>query len=195
VAADATVMRVSVRHHSHSFRDYLAVEEISTVKHEFLDGEIYAMAGGTVLHAALSAAMLAALHGQLGGRCRVFSSDLRIRVRATGLASYPDVTVVCGATETDPESADTVVNPTLVVEVLSPSTMDYDLGEKFDHYRRVPSLMAVIYVWQDRRRIEIREREANAWKVSVAEGGETAAVTSLGISVLVDVLHAEAGAP
>ena len=156
-------MSVSVRHHRHSFRDYLAVEEISTVKHEFLDGEIYAMAGGTVLHAALSAAILAALHQQLGGRCRVFSSDLRIRVRATGLASYPDVTVVCGATETDPESPDTVVNPTLVVEVLSPSTMDYDLGEKFEHYRQIPSLTAVIYVWQDRRRIEIRERAASAW--------------------------------
>jgi Uma2 family endonuclease len=95
-------MSVSVRHHRHSFRDYLAVEEISTVKHEYLDGEIYAMAGGSVLHAALSAAMLAALHRQLGGRCRVYSSDLRIRVRATGLASYPDMTVVCGAAETDP---------------------------------------------------------------------------------------------
>ena len=188
-------MSVSVRHHRHSFRDYLAVEEISTVKHEFLDGEIYAMAGGTVLHAALSAAMLAALHQQLGGRCRVFSSDLRIRVRATGLASYPDVTVVCGATETDPESADTVVNPTLVVEVLSPSTMDYDLGEKFDHYRQVPSLTAVIYVWQDKRQIEIRERAASAWKTSVAGPGETATVASLGVNLAVDALHADAGAP
>src|SRR5262249_5785101 len=113
-AADATVMSGSARHHRHSFKEYLAVEEVSTAKHEYLEGEIYAMAGGSVLHAALSAATLAALHAQLGGRCRVYSSDLRIRVRATGLASYPDVTVVCGAAETDPESADTVINPTLV---------------------------------------------------------------------------------
>src|SRR5438128_717933 len=121
-------MAVPVRLHHHSFRDYLAVEEVSTVKHEYLDGEIYAMAGGSVLHAALSAAMVAALHAQIRGRCRVYSSDLRIRVRATGLATYPDVSVVCGPVKTDPESDDTVVNPTAVVEVLSPGTIDYDLG-------------------------------------------------------------------
>ena len=164
-------MSVSVRHHRHSYQDYLAVEEISTVRHEYLDGEIYAMAGGSVLHAALAAATLAALHRQLGGRCRVYSSDLRIRVRATGLASYPDVTVVCGPAETDPENADTVVNPTLVVEVLSPGTMDYDLGEKFDHYRRIPSLTAVLYVSQDRRQLEIRERTDDEWKTTQASAG------------------------
>lgn len=186
-------MSVSARHHRHSFQDYLAVEEVSTVKHEFLDGEIYAMAGGSVLHAALSAGTLAALHSQLGGRCRVYSSDLRIRVRATGLASYPDVTVVCGATETDPDSADTVVNPTLVVEVLSPGTMDYDLGEKFEHYRQIPSLSAVIYVWQDRRKIEVRERSGGAWKPSTAGPSETAIVSALGIGLDVDSLYANAG--
>jgi Uma2 family endonuclease len=124
-------MGVPVNLHHHSFKDYLAVEQISTVRHEYLAGEIYAMAGGSVLHAALSASVLTSLHGQRGGRCRVYSSDLRIRVLATGLASYPDVAVVCGPAETDPESADTVVNPTAVVEVLSPGTIDYDLGEKF----------------------------------------------------------------
>jgi Uma2 family endonuclease len=186
-------MSVSARHHRYSFQDYLAVEEISTVKHEYLDGEIYAMAGGPVLHAALSAATLAALHRQFGGRCRVYSSDLRIRVRATGLASYPDVTVVCGAAETDPENADTVVNPTLVVEVLSPSTMDYDLGEKFEHYRQIPSLSAVLYVWQDRRQIDVRE-SAGGWKASIAKSGETAALESLGVRLEVDSLYADAGA-
>ena len=75
------------------------------------------------------------------------------------------------------------MNPTLVVEVLSPSTMDYDLGEKFEHYRQIPSLTAVIYVWQDSRRVEIRERSANAWQVSVAGAGETATVTSLGVNL------------
>ena len=192
-AADATVMSVSVRHHRHSYQDYLAVEEISTVRHEYLDGEIYAMAGGSVLHAALAAATLAALHRQLDGRCRVYSSDLRIRVRATGLASYPDVTVVCGPAETDPESAETVVNPTLVVEVLSPGTMDYDLGEKFDHYRRIPSLTAVLYVSQDRRQLEIRQRTDDEWKTTQANAGQNLSIASIGCRLDVDALYADAG--
>jgi Uma2 family endonuclease len=187
-------MSVSVRHHRHSFQDYLAVEEVSTVRHEFLDGEIYAMAGGSVLHAALSAAALAALHSQLAGRCRVYSSDLRIRVRATGLASYPDVTVVCGAVETDPENAETVVNPALVVEVLSPGTMDYDLGEKFEHYRQIPSLTAVVYIWQDRRRVEIRERSGSTWKTTVIGPGEMATNAALGVGLDVDAFYTDAGA-
>ena len=186
-------MSVSVRHHRHSFKDYLAVEEVSTVKHEYLDGEIYAMAGGSVLHAALSAATLAALHRQLAGRCRVFSSDLRVRVRATGLASYPDVTVVCGAAETDPESADTVVSPTLVVEVLSPGTMEYDLGEKFDHYRQIPSLGAVLYVWQDKRQVEVRERAGGDWKTTTVGAGGTASISSIGCALDADALYEDAG--
>jgi Uma2 family endonuclease len=187
-------MSVSVRHHRHSFQEYLAIEEISTIRHEYLDGEIYAMAGGSVLHAALSAAVLAALHNQLTGRCRVYSSDLRIRARATGLASYPDVTVVCGAAETDPESADTVVNPTVIVEVLSPGTMDYDLGEKFEHYRRIPSLTAVLYVWQDRPQVELRERADTDWKATPAAAGESISIRSLGFRLEVDALYTDAGA-
>ena len=170
------------------------MEEISTVRHEFLDGEIYAMAGGSVLHAALSAAALAALHRQLAGRCRVYSSDLRVRVLATGLASYPDVTIVCGAAEMDPENRDTVVNPTAVVEVLSPGPMDYDLGEKFEHYRRIASLAAVVYVWQDRRQIEVRERTREGWKVTVVATGGMAPVDALGARLEVDALYVDAGA-
>jgi len=188
-------MSVPVRRHRHSFQDYLAVEEVSTVKHEFLDGEIYAMAGGTILHAALSASTMAALHRNLGARCRLYSSDLRIRVRATGLASYPDVTMVCGPEETDPENAETIVNPTLVVEVLSPGTMDYDLGEKFEHYRQIPSLAAVVYVSQDRRQIEVRENAAGTWKMSIAGPGETATISSLGLRLDVDAVYDDAGAP
>jgi Uma2 family endonuclease len=187
-------MTVSARHSRHSFQDYLAIEEVSTVRHEFLDGEIYAMAGGSVLHAALSAAVLAALHRQLNGRCRVYSSDLRIRVTATGLATYPDVAVVCGGVQTDPENGETVVNPTLIVEVLSPTTMDYDLGEKFVHYRQIPSLAAVVYVFQDRRLIEIRDRSAGGWKSSSAGAGTTATVAALGVTIDVDALYADAGA-
>ena len=181
--------------HHYSFEDYLAVEEMNPVRHEFLDGEIYAMAGGTILHAALAVAVSSALHRQLAGRCRVFSSDLRIRSLATGLACYPDVTVVCGNVETDPESKETVANPMVVVEVLSPATIDYDLGEKFEHYRRIPSLTAVVYVWQDRRQIEIRARgTADDWRVAVAGSGSVTRLESLGCTLDVDTLYADAGA-
>ena len=96
------------------------------------------MAGGTPQHAALGAAVSAALLAQLrGGPRRVYSSDLRIRVAATGLATYPDVTVVCGRSERDPANEVTVVNPRVVVEVLSPGTEDYDRGEKLEHYKQI----------------------------------------------------------
>lgn len=181
--------------HSYSFQDYLLVEEMSSVKHEYLDGEIYAMAGGSILHAALSGSVLAMLHGQLAGRCRVHSSDLRIRVAATGLTSYPDVTVVCGPVQTDPESQDTVVNPTLVVEVLSPATIAYDLGKKFEHYSQIPLLQAVVYVWQDQPRIEVRERAGEGWRTAVVEAHGTAAISGLDCRLDVDALFADAGAP
>ena len=189
-------MGVPAHLHQHSFQDYLAVEEISNVKHEYLAGEIYAMAGGSVRHAGLSASITAMLHSQLRGRCRVYSSDLRIRALATGLASYPDVTVVCGAAETDPESADTVVNPAVLVEVLSPGTIDYDLGEKFEHYRQIPSLKAVVYVWQDRRQIEVRYRiGSESWQTDTTSGSSAIArIDALGCDVDLDALYVDAGA-
>src|SRR5438128_1599651 len=106
--------------HRYQFADYLRVEADSNVKHEFLGGEIYAMPGGTPRHAELATSVSALLFAQLRpGPCRLFSSDLRIRVAATGLATYPDASVVCGELETDPESTTTVTNPRVLVEVLS----------------------------------------------------------------------------
>jgi Uma2 family endonuclease len=181
--------------HGYSFRDYLSVEEVSTVRHEFLDGEIYAMAGGSVLHAALAGVVLGELRAQSKGRCRAFSSDLRTRVPPTGLVSYADVTVVCGPVEVDPEDADTVTNPSVIVEVLSPTTMAYDLGQKFEHYSRIASLRAVIYLWQDPHQIEVRERGADGAFVSVQSGrGERAHVRSLAIELDVDAIYREATA-
>lgn len=187
-------MGVTARLHHYSFEEYLAVEEISVVRHEFLDGEIYARAGGSISHAALSVAASSALQSQLAGRCRVFSSDLRIRCVVTGLACYPDVSVVCGELATDPASTDTVINPTAIVEVLSPATMDYDLGEKFSHYEQVPSLKAVVYVWQDRRQIEVRARDqGNSWRRQVVTEGSVFRIDALAVTVDVSALYTAAG--
>ena len=92
------------------------------------------------------------------------------------------------------QNADTVVNPTLVVEVLSPGTVGYDLGEKFEHYRRIPSLTAVLYVSQDRRQIEIRSKQDGDWKTAAVGPGGATTVPALGVSIDVDALYADAGA-
>jgi len=186
-------MGVPMRLHHYSFKDYLLVEEMSAVKHEYLDGEIYAMAGGSMLHAALAGAILGSLDAQMAGRCRVFTSDLRVRALATGFAGYPDVTVVCGDATTDPESKDTVTNPTVVIEVLSPATIDYDLGEKFEQYRRIPSLKAVAYFWQDRRQIEVRVRTGDVWRTETVGPGNVVVIEALGSTLDVDALYARAG--
>jgi len=190
-------MSTVARLHDYTYADYLALEAASNVKHEFLAGEIYGMAGGTPEHAALSVAVSAALLGQLrGGPCRVFSSDLRIRVLATGLATYPDVTVVCGPAELDPESPTTVVNPRLIVEVLSDSTMEYDRGEKVAHYRQIPSLASVVLVWHTQRRFDVWSRDAaGEWSESSFVAAESAPLPGVGCTLVVDEVYRDALGP
>ena len=107
----------------YAYAEYRRFEEATDAKHEYVDGEILAMAGGTPEHAALAAAVIAEVSRQLaGGPCTAFTSDLRIRVRATGLATYPDAAVICGEVERDPQDPNAAVNPIVLVEVLSDST-------------------------------------------------------------------------
>jgi Uma2 family endonuclease len=166
-----------------TFADYVRLEERSKVKHEFLDGLVWAMAGGSPEHAGIAATVVALLAERIRGKpCRAFTSDLRVRVVATGLGTYPDVTVVCGALIRDPAdpTGHTVVNPRVIVEVLSPSTEDYDRGEKLGHYKLVESLQEVILVAHDRREIELVRREADGtWSRHIFTQGETAPISSL----------------
>jgi Uma2 family endonuclease len=167
------------------FEDYLALEAVSPVKHEFLEGHVWAMAGGTPEHAAIAVNVSTLLNVALRGRpCRVYSSDLRVRVMPTGLGTYPDVTVVCGQAEFDPQdsSRHTITNPLVVVEVLSPSTEDYDRGEKLEHYQQMPSLSQIVLVSHSERRVEVWERQAATWKRQVVTEGE-ARLEALGCSL------------
>jgi Uma2 family endonuclease len=188
-------MATAVPRHRHSFLDYLQVEEMSAVKHEFLDGEIYAMAGGTPEHAALCAALIVLIGAKLrGGPCRVYTSDLRVRVLATGLATYPDASVVCGELERDPESRTHVTNPSVMFEVLSPGTEDYDRGEKREHYQQVASLRAYVVVAQGRRQVEVWQRASDgAWSHRVLGAGDTIDLEVIRCRVAVDELYGEAG--
>jgi Uma2 family endonuclease len=174
-----------------TYAEYLALEEKAVERHEFLNGEVFAMGGGTIEHAGLIAAVSIALGKALGALpCRVFSSDLRIRVRATGLTTYPDVSVVCGKAEADYEDPHAIVNPTLVVEVLSDSTEAYDRGEKAAHYRHLPSLREYVLVSQHRPRIEVHRRnDAGRWELYEYESGSRVELASVGCSIDVDEVY------
>jgi Uma2 family endonuclease len=145
-------------------------------------------------HAALAAAVIFLLGLQLRGKpCRVFSSDLKVRILATGLATYPDLTVVCSKLETDPEDANAATNPTLLVEVLSNSSEAYDRGEKFAHYRRLPSLREYVLISHLTPRIEVwRRNDANRWELAQeACAGERAELESIACELAVDEVYAD----
>jgi Uma2 family endonuclease len=176
-----------------TFEAYLELEEGADVKHEFLGGHAWAMAGGSPEHARIAVNVAALLAGVLRGRpCAVFSSDLRVRVRATGLATYPDVTVVCGALEADPEDrrGHTVTNPLVLVEVLSASTEDYDRGEKLGHYKLIDSLNEVMLIAHDRREVELVRREPDgSWSRRIARDGEAVLLSALGCELPVAEIY------
>jgi Uma2 family endonuclease len=178
-----------------TFAEYLEQERTSEIKHELLNGEIFDMAGGTIEHGRLASTVNAALRTQLLGRpCEVYTADVRIRVLATGLATYPDTSVVCGRLERDPADANTIVNPVVLVEVLSDSTERYDRGEKFAHYRHLPSLKEYVLVSQHDPRIEVfrRNDDGKSWTLHIAEAGESASLASIGCELAVDKIYANA---
>lgn len=160
------------RHH-YSYEEYLAYERDSELKHEFEDGEIFAMAGGSPRHSALASRVSAALENTRPSGCTAFQSDMRLRVLATGRATYPDASMVCGAIELDgaDRSGTTITNPTLLVEVLSPSTEEVDRGSKWRDYQLIPSLREYVLVSQEPR-VEIYRRLASGtWEYfDVREG-------------------------
>ena len=160
------------RHHS-TFADYLALERDSETRHEFDAGEILAMAGGTARHSALAVNVAVALSSTRPAGCTVFQSDMRVRVAATGRATYPDVSMVCGPIAYDPEDTarTTITNPVLIVEVLSVTTEGGDRGNKWMHYQRIPSLQEYVLVSQEPR-VEIYSRTpSGSWEYfEVSEG-------------------------
>lgn len=168
-----------------SIPEYLAFEEASGERHEYLRGEVYAMAGGTPDHARIIANMTVVLGGVLRGRpCAVYSSDLRIRSEQTDLFTYADVAVVCGKLERSVHDASSVTNPILVVEVLSPGTESYDRGAKAEHYRRIPSLKELVLVNHALARVEVfRKNDAGRFEWFIFEEHEQAELASLGVSV------------
>jgi Uma2 family endonuclease len=181
----------SARRVHYTYGEYLVLEEHSLVRHEFLDGEIYAMAEGSPDHAALAAALIRIIGNQLPAGCRAFTADLRVRIAATGLTTYPDAAVVCGRTERPPEDPLAVTNPVLLVEVTSPSTEEYDRGEKLRHYKSLPSLREVLIVSHRTQELTLHRRDGAAWGATTAGPGAELELASVPARVLVDEIYRE----
>jgi Uma2 family endonuclease len=159
--------------------EYLARERESEAKHEYLDGRIYAMTGASRNHIRITGNIFRELSTQLrGGPCEAFGTDMMVRVAATGLHTYPDASALCGEPLFDEDSRTGVLlNPSVLVEVLSPSTEAYDRGDKFMHYRQIPSLREYVLVAQDEIHAELFTRAAEdgtRWVLTDARGPDAA---------------------
>lgn len=159
--------------------EYLALEEDAEFKSEYISGEIFAMAGATPRHVAINGNIARILGNQCVDRpCQTYANDLRVTVPATGLRTYPDVVAVCGEQQFHPDDKNSLTNPTVLVEVLSPKTEMFDRGEKFAHYRRLESLQEYVLVAQDRMRVEHYARQTDG-RWLFAELSEPSQVLSL----------------
>jgi Uma2 family endonuclease len=151
--------------------EYLTIERAAPTKSEFYDGEMFAMAGGTALHSLIGTNVTGEFRNKLRGKhCVPYNADLRIQVQATGLFTYPDLSVICGPLQFA-DADDTVTNPSVLVEVLSPSTEAYDRGQKFLQYRQIPSLREYLLVSQHEPLLELFVRQDNnLWSLREAAG-------------------------
>ncbi len=174
--------------------EYYRLEAHADHRSEFFDGEIFAMAGGSARHSQICANVLRQLGNKLDGTaCVPFGSDLRLRVKATGLRTYPDVSVYCGKRELDPDdpARQTYTNPSLLVEVLSPSTEQYDRGTKAVHYRRIETLKIILLVSQDDARVDTHVRQPDgSWSLREYEGiGQVLPLEAIGVQLPLTAIY------
>ncbi len=149
--------------------EYLAIERAATTKSEYFNGQMWAMAGGLEPHNLISANVIGELHTQFKGRpCRAYGSDQRIKVEATGLYTYPDASALCGKPGLEDKYRDTLLNPQVLVAVLSKSTERYDRGDKFGHYQRIPSLQDYLMISQKKHHVDhYRRQDDGSWLLRV----------------------------
>ncbi len=166
--------------------EYLRLERAAEYKSEYFAGEIFAMAGASPPHSLITANVIRELGNSLkGNRCAPYDGNLRFWIPATGLYTYPDVSVICGPLELVPGHHDMVTNPTLLLEVLSDSTERYNRGTKFDHFRTLPSFVEYVWVSQKEPAVDVFFRQADgAWRLIPVRGRDAVApLQSLGIGL------------
>jgi Uma2 family endonuclease len=166
--------------------EYLALERKAETRSEYLVGRIHALTGAGRQHNRIAANLVRELANQLRGRpCDVFVSDMRVKVDPTGLYTYPDLAVVCGEPRFEDRHLDTLLNPVVIIEILSASTEAYDRGAKFTHYRRVETLREYVLAAQDVMRVERFSRTGEVWTLSEVSGPEGVLVLdSIGCEVV-----------
>ena len=185
-------MVAAPRYRHFTYDEYVELERDTGLKHEYLDGMVWAMAGGTPRHAMLILNLGSELRVSLKGRpCQPYSSELKVRVRATTLTTYPDVSVICGPIERAPEDRNAVMNPTLVAEVLSPSTERWDRHGKLQHYQQIPSLRHVLFVHVDEALVEHLELRDGQWHTTLHRPGDHVVLAALDVALDVDALYAD----
>ncbi len=178
--------------------EYIALERESESRGEYFDGEIFAMGGASETHNLITLNIAGELRQQVKGRpCKVYSNDMRVKVGPTGLCTYPDVVGVCDETRFDDDHKDTLLNPTVIFEVLSKSTEAYDRGRKFAHYRKLDSLKEYLLVSQDKYLIEhYVRRPDNNWLLSETDGLEnTVDIPSVGCGLLLAEIYDKVEVP
>jgi Uma2 family endonuclease len=174
--------------------EFLAFEQASDVRHEFFHGEVFAMAGGNASHSQLKVRISSMLDAGLRKReCRVADSDMMVTVRPTGLKTYPDISVVCGRPKFQDLRELELLNPILIVEILSDATAAYDRGKKFWHYRQIESLEEYMLVSTDEPLVEVYQRRADgAWTLRAYDGLSAAArLDSLDLSLPLSEIYAK----
>lgn len=151
--------------------EYLAFERASETRHEYLRGEVFAMAGASLDHAQIVSNTVIAIGRQLRPPCRVVSDDLRVKMPATGPQTYPDIVILCGRPVLAEGQFDTLLNPTILIEVLSPATEAYDRGKKFGHYRTLASLREYLLIARDIPLVEhFARQDDGTWRFAAASG-------------------------
>ncbi|MCK9425341.1 MAG: Uma2 family endonuclease [Ignavibacteriaceae bacterium] len=152
--------------------EYLEIERKASFKSEYFNGEMFALAGAKVNHILINGNINRELGNKLKDKpCKVFSNDLRVKISATGLYTYPDLVIACGETKLEDEEMDTLLNPTLIIEILSESTESYDRGKKFEHYRNLESLQEYVLVSQDKPKVEqFLKQQDGKWLYSEVNG-------------------------
>ena len=151
--------------------EYLELERKSEFRSEYIAGRMVAMSGSSLRHSLIGGNLLGEISSQMRGRDgEVYGKGLRVKVSLTGMYTYPDIVAVCGEVRLEDEHFDTLLNPTVIVEVLSESTEAYDRGEKFAHYRRLDTLREYVLVAQDKIRVEHFRREGEEWILSEVSG-------------------------
>ena len=155
----------------YSPEEYLALERAAETKSEYVDGYIYAMTGASRAHNLVTVNISLRLGNQLLNRpCEIYVADMRVKAATARSYRYPDITVVCGQPEFEDPRFDTLTNPSVLIEVLSPTTEASDRGRKFAEYQRIPSLREYLLVAQDQPRIDHYVRQDAGWLLKVAEG-------------------------